>query len=138
MKSLLALVLALTVAQVSPQPSPTAVPASTASPSATPSGPIYAGNPAASFRVIAQPTGFDPDGNARWVIKTIFFDGQRRPTRIMANSDLDWLSKDGYVQWQTRMRYGQPAAILKTAHDGPLTMRVRVNMPKLGSSMVHT
>ena len=99
---------------------------------------MYVGNPATSFRVIATPEGFDPDGNARWVIKTAFYDAQHQLTRIMANSDLDWLSKDGYIQWQTRMRYGQPAAILKTTRDGPLMMTVRVNLPKLGSITVHS
>ncbi|MBV9271260.1 MAG: hypothetical protein JO165_09200 [Candidatus Eremiobacteraeota bacterium] len=138
MKSLFALVLALTIAQLSPQSSPTAVPPPSPSPTPMPTAPIYAGNPAASFRVISEPTGFDPDGNARWVIKTRFLDAQRHPTRIMANSDIDWLSKDGYVQWQTRMRYGQPGAILKATHDGPLTMTVRVNKPQLGSITVHT
>lgn len=86
----------------------------------------------------ARPLGIDPDGNARWLVVTKFFDAQGKPTRIMANSDLDYLSKDGYVQWQTRLRFGQPAAILKAHNDGPLTMTVRANTPNLGSVTVRT
>jgi len=140
MKSIVAALLAFTVAQASPQPAnaPTPVPSAAPSPAPTSTAPVYAGNPAASFRVVASPSGFDPDGNARWVITTQFYDAQGQPTRIVANSDIDWPSKDGYVQWQTRMRYGQPAAILKTTKDGPLSMTVRLNMPKIGSTVVRT
>lgn len=116
------------VAQATPTPAP--APTSTA--------PVYFGNPAARMSLDARPLGVDPDGNARWLVVTKFFDAQGNPTRIMANSDLDYLSHDGYVQWQTRLRYGQPAAILKTRKDGPMTMTVRANTPKLGSVTVHT
>ncbi|MFN2450331.1 MAG: hypothetical protein ABR508_11190 [Candidatus Baltobacteraceae bacterium] len=114
--------------------SPTPVP--NASP--TPAGLIYYGNPAVTFRVESRPLGFDPDGNARWLLIAHYFDAQGHPTRIMANSDLDWLSRDGYVQWQTRLRYGQPSAILKTHRNGVLTMIVRSNAPKLGIITLHT
>jgi len=115
---------------------PTSTPA--AHPSPTPTGLIYAGNPAARMSVESRILGFDPDGNANWLVVTHFFDAQANPTRIMANSDLDWLSRDGYVQWQTRMRYGQPSAILKTQRDGPLTLTVRANVPRLGSVRLRT
>lgn len=110
----------------------------TPTPSPQPTGLIYFGNPAAKLTVVARPLGFDPDGNARWLLVAHFLDAQGKPTRIMANSDLDWLSRDGYVQWQTRLRFGQPAAILKTHHDGQLSMVVRSNTPKLGSITVTT
>ena len=66
-----------------------------------------------------------------------FFDAHGRPTRILANSDFNWISRDGYVQWQTRLRYGQPSAILTTARDGPLAMSVQANTPKLGTHVAH-
>ncbi len=116
------------------QATPTPVP----NPSPTPTGLIYFGAPAARFSVDARPLGFDPDGNARWLLVSHFYDAQGKPTRIMANSDLDWVSRDGYVQWQTRLRYGQPSAILKTHRDGPLTMLVRANQPKLGTITLRT
>lgn len=117
---------------------PSAAPTATTAPAATPTALIYYGRPAARFALAAIPLGFDADGNARWLVVTQFFDAQGKPTRIMANSDLDWLSRDGYVQWQTRLRYGQPAAILKTHRDGPLTMAVRANVPRLGTARVRT
>lgn len=120
------------LAQATPTPAPTATP------SPQPAGLIYFGNPAAKLTVVSRPLGFDPDGNARWLIVARFLDARGKPTRIMANSDLDWISRDGYVQWQTRLRYGQPAAILKTQRDGPLRMVVRSNTPKLGSVTVTT
>ena len=110
----------------------------TPSPPPMPSGLVYYGNPAAKLTVVSRPLGFDPDGNARWLLVGRFLDAQGRPTRIMTGSDLEWLSKDGYVQWQTRLRFGQPAAILKTHRNGPLKLEVRSNTPKLGSVTVTT
>jgi hypothetical protein len=96
------------------------------------------GAPPARMTLAAQPLGFDPDGNARWLVLTKFFDSQGNPTLILANSDFSWTSRDGRVQWQTRMRFGQPAAILITNRDGPLRMRVHANQPKLGTLTVRT
>ncbi|MDQ2909185.1 MAG: hypothetical protein M3R44_07540 [Candidatus Eremiobacteraeota bacterium] len=110
----------------------------TPAPASTPTALIYFGKPAVRFRLDARALGFDADGNARWLVLTKFFDAQGNATRIMANSDIDWRSRDGYVQWQTRLRYGQPAAILKTQRNGPLTMNVRANVPRLGTVTVHT
>jgi len=107
-------------------------------PAPTPTAPVYFGKPAVRFALDARPLGFDPDGNARWLVVTKFFDAAGKPTRIMANSDVDYLSRDGYVQWQTRLRYGQPAAILKTHRDGPLAMTIRVNVPRLGKASART
>ena len=108
------------------------------SPSPTPAVPVYYGKPAAGFTADARPLGFDPDGYARWLVVARFLDSRGRPTRIMANSDLDWISRDGYVQWQTRLRFEQPSAILKTRKDGPLRMVVRSNLPLLGTVSVST
>ncbi len=107
-------------------------------PAPTPTGPVYFGKPAVRVGLDARSLGFDPDGNARWLVVTKFFDAGGRPTRIMANSDVDYLSRDGYVQWQTRLRYGQPGAILKTRRDGPLAMTIRVNAPRLAKVSAHT
>lgn len=124
----LPLLLAALLAQAQPTPAP----------SPMPSGLVYYGNPAARLTIVSRPLGFDPDGNARWLVVARFLDAQGKPTRIMTGSDLDWLSRDGYVQWQTRLRFGQPAAILKTHRDGPLQFVVRSNVPKLGSVTVES
>ncbi len=101
-------------------------------PKPTSTAPVYFGRPAVRFAVASRPLGFDPDGNARWLVVARFYDAQGKPTRIMANSDLDWNSRDGYVQWQTRLRFGQPSAIVKTSRDGVLHLSVRCNYPSLG------
>lgn len=83
--------------------------------------------------LVTRPLGFDPDGNARWLVLTKFFDAQGNPTLVMANTDFSWTSRDGRVQWQTRMRFGQPSAVLITDRDGPLRMTVHANYPKFGT-----
>ncbi len=108
------------------------------SPSPTPTGPLYAGNPAVRFTLESHPLGVDPDGDARWLLEARFFDAQGRPTRIIANSDLDWRAPGAYVQWQTRMRYGTPAAIVSTRRDGPIVVTVRANEPKIGTVVART
>jgi hypothetical protein len=122
----ISLVLAVLVAQATPSPAP------------TPDIPVYFGQPAVRMTLQTRSLGFDPDGNASWLVVTQFFDAQGKPTRIMANSNVDYESNDGYLQWQTRLAYGQPSAILHTTRDGPLTMTVRATQPDLGSITVHT
>ncbi len=108
------------------------------SPAPTPNVPVYFGRPAVRMAVDARALGFDPDGNARWLVITKFFDAQNKPTRVIANSDFAYNSRDGYVQWQTRLAYGQPSAILSTNADGPLAMTVIANEPRLASVTVRT
>ena len=109
-----------------------------ASPTPVPTGPVYVGNPAKRFALDATPLGIDPDGNARFLLVSKFFDASGAPTRILANSDVDWQSTDGYVQWQTRMRFGQPSAILATNERNRIAMRVHVRVPELGTQTVTT
>ncbi|MDE2482767.1 MAG: hypothetical protein KGN02_11300 [bacterium] len=121
-----ALALAALVAQASPLPSP------------TPTGPIYAGNPAVRFTLESHPLGVSPDGAARWLVEARFFDANGMPTRILANSDIGWSAPGAYVQWQTRMRYGTPAAIVSTTRDGPLRIEARAHVPAIGSAVAST
>jgi hypothetical protein len=107
-----------------------------ARPSPPPSTP-YFGKPPARMTLVTRPLGFDPDGNARWLVLTKFFDASGAVTRIMANSDFSWTSPNGRVQWQTRMRFGQPSAILITNRDGPIAVTAHANYPKLGTVTVH-
>jgi hypothetical protein len=86
----------------------------------------------------SRPLGFDPDGNARWLVVVRLFDAQGKPTRIMENDNFDFSSPDGYVQWQTKLAYGNPAAILRATRDGVLTMTVRANVPNLGTQTART
>ena len=123
-------------AHVLAQVSASSAPAPTPAP--TPAGPVYWGKPAVRMTVESRPLGFDPDGNARWLVVARYWDADNHPTRIMANGNVDWSSPDGYVQWQTRLRYGQPAAILKTHKRGVLTFDVHSTMPAFPAITLRT
>src|SRR5665213_1600948 len=110
----------------------------TPKPSPIPSPPVYAGNPATHFSVEKRIEGFDPDGKARLLLVAHFFDAQNNPTTILANSDLSWLADRGHVQWQNRMRYGAPAALVLVDTEGPIHVTVRANQPAIGSVAVFT
>ena len=126
----LPLLLAQLLAQLTPAPLST--------PSPAPSGPIYVGNPATHFHLESRPLGFDPDGNARWLVVVHYLDAQNNPTKIMLNSDLDYQENRGVMQWQPRMRYGQPSAVVTTSQLGPLSLTVTSNTPFKGKQIVRT
>ncbi|MDQ2991245.1 MAG: hypothetical protein M3R30_00290 [Candidatus Eremiobacteraeota bacterium] len=119
---------ALLIAQASASPAPTP----------TPDTPVYVGNPATHYRLESRPLGVDPDGTARWLVVAHFLDAQNRETTILANSDLSWDSDRGHVQWQNRMRFGSPAAMVTTTIAGPIILRVRANKPALGAQRIGT
>jgi hypothetical protein len=129
-----ALIVAALLAQVTPTPTPTPAPA----PTPTPSGPVYWGRPAVRMTVDSRPLGFDPDGNARWLLTARYWDAEGKPTRVMAGGNVDWTSGDGFVQWQTRLRYGQPSAILHAAHNGVLTMVAHSTQPNFPAITLRT
>jgi hypothetical protein len=123
---LASLVLAATQVAAAPAPTP------------TPDTPVYAGNPATHYRLESRPLGIDPDGTARWLVVAHFLDAQNVETKILANSDLSWDSDRGHVQWQNRMRYGSPAAMVTTTLAGPIVLRVRANKPAFGVQRIIT
>jgi hypothetical protein len=107
-------------------------------PSPTPDVPVYVGNAATHFTVESRPLGIDPDGRATWLLIAHFYDAQNKPTTILANSDLDWVADRGHVQWQSRMRFGSPAAIVTTDRDGIINAKITANMPHFGSVRIST
>jgi len=124
--TLASFVLATTLVAAAPAPTP------------TPDTPVYVGNPATHYRLESRPLGIDPDGTARWLVVAHFLDAQNHETKILANSDLSWESDRGHVQWQNRMRFHSPAAMVTTTLAGPITLRVRANKPALGVQRVVT
>jgi hypothetical protein len=124
-KGLLAAALLATTAVPTPAPSPSPAP-------------IYWGKPAVRMALESRPLGFDPDGNARWLVVVRLFDAAGKSTRIMENDNFDWSSGDGFVQWQTKLAYGNPSAILRTNQNGPLSLTVRTNAPNLGTTSIRT
>lgn len=122
--------LALLLSQLSPTAAP--------SPTPRPSGPVYAGNPAARLTLESRALGIDPDGYAKWLVVARYLDAQGQPTKIMLNTDLDWMPDRGTMQWQPRMRFGQPAAIVRVNVNEPIRMRVRSNKPKFSDVYAST
>jgi hypothetical protein len=116
------------LAQATVQPAP--------SPSVTPDVPVYIGNPATHFTIEQRIEGFDPDGKARLLLVAHFLDAQDQPTKILANSDLNWSADHGHVQWQNRLRYGSPAAVVLLDSDGPVVATIRANKPAIGTVIV--
>jgi len=86
--------------------------------------PVFAGAPPARLRLEAQPLDVDPDGSARWLVRAHFVDARGRPTELLGGGDVAFVPSHGSAQWQTRMRFGAPAAIVSTDVDGPLSVRV--------------
>jgi hypothetical protein len=124
-----AAMLGMTLAGATAQPTPAPAPSP---------APIYYGRPPVRMALESRPLGFDPDGNARWLVVVRLFDAQGRPTRIMENDNVDWSAPSGWVQWQPKLAYGNPAAILTTNQAGPLALTARANVPDLGTMTVHT
>jgi hypothetical protein len=93
--------------------------------------------PASAFGLDVMPLGVTPDGDARALVRVVLRDAQGHPTEIRRGGDFDYFASPGEVQWQTRLRYNGPAAIVSVHDDAPVTVRVVANRPSgLGSRSV--
>jgi hypothetical protein len=87
----------------------------------------------------SQPLGIDPSGKARWLVRVRFVDSKGRPSGFLHGGDVEFYASHGSVQWQTRTRFGAPAAIVSTAADGPLAVRaVAADPVALGEARADT
>jgi len=93
-------------------------------PSILPSAIVWRGRPAHRMLLDTWSLGTDPDGKARWVVRVRFMDAGNHLTKLLRSGDVEFRSSRGDVQWQTRMRYGGPAAIVSTTESGPVAVRV--------------
>ena len=107
-------------------------PAPAPSPIVTPIAPLppgtaalFGGAPPARIVLASQPLDVDPQGFARWLVRARFVDALGRPTELLRGGNIDFVPSHGSAQWQTRLRFGGPAAIVSTTQDGPLRVRVR-------------
>lgn len=89
----------------------------------------WVGSPANRMTLASQPLGIDPDGKARWLVRVRFVDSENRATGLLHGGDIEFHASRGSVQWQTRTRYGGPAAIVSTTADGPLAVRAAATDP---------
>jgi hypothetical protein len=122
-----ALVLVALTAQ-SPQPFawPTALPSTAPAPQPAV---LWSGSPAASFALDVEPLGVSPDGEARALVRVVLHDAGGNVVRVRRGADFDYFTDRGEAQWQTRLRYGGPAAIVTVRDDGPVHVRVVANRP---------
>ena len=101
--------------------SPTAAP--------PPGTPVFEPAPARRMSLEASPLGVSPDGFARWLVRVRFASADGAPVQLVSGGDITFVPTHGSAQWQTRLRYGGPAAIVSTTVDGPLGITVRANAP---------
>jgi hypothetical protein len=85
--------------------------------------------PGRKMLVDARPLGIDPDGAARWLVRARFVDAGGRSTELLHGGDVEFRTSRGDVQWQTRNRFGGPAAIIRTSREGPISVRAIVVDP---------
>jgi hypothetical protein len=98
---------------------------------------LWEGAPAASFSLEVEPLGVTPDGDARALVRVVLHDAGGARARLRRGADFDYFTNRGSVQWQTRLRYGGPAALVSVRDDGPVEVRVVANRPgELGTQSV--
>ena len=117
----------LLVAQ-SPAPFAWPTPMATTAPAPQPTV-LWQAAPAASFGLTVEPLGVSPDGEARALVRVVLRDESGATVKLRRGADFDYFADRGAVQWQTRLRYGGPAAIVSVRDAGPVALRVVANRP---------
>ena len=120
-------VLALSAQSAAPPGWPTPLPTTAPQPQPTV---LWQTSPAASFALDVRPLDVSPDGAARALVRVVLHDVNGAVVRLRRGADFDYFTTRGTAQWQTRLRYGGPAAIVSVRDDGPVTVRVVANRPK--------
>jgi hypothetical protein len=77
------------------------------------------------------PLDLSPDGAQRLLVRLRYRDATGAPTHLPPGGNVDVLASRGEVQWQPRLRYGDPAAIVRLTDAGPLTVRVVSDIPRV-------
>jgi len=84
------------------------------------------------------PLDVSPDGEARLLVRLHYTDAAGRRAHIASGGHVDVIASRGDVQWQPRVRYGDPAAIVRLREPGPLTLQVTSDVPRVAHSMSAT
>jgi hypothetical protein len=119
---------AIMLTAASPAPLGWPTPLATTAPAPRPTV-LWNGAPAVSFSLDVRPLDITPDGDARALVRVVLRDAQGNPASLRHGADFDYFSDRGSVQWQTRLRFGGPAAIVSVRDDGPVNVRVVANRP---------
>ncbi len=107
---------------------PTPLPSTAPAPAPTV---LWSGAPAATFALTAEPLGVSPDGAATVLVRVVLRDAGGNAVRLRRGADFDFFTDRGSVQWQTRLRFGGPAAIVSVHREGVVHVRAVANVPKL-------
>jgi hypothetical protein len=118
----------LTLTAQSPSPFAWPTPLATTAPAPQPTV-LWESAPAASFALALEPLGVSPDGDAQALVRVVLRDARGNVVKLRRGADFDYFADRGSAQWQTRLRYGGPAAIVSVRDDGPVHVRVVANRP---------
>jgi len=125
--ALSALSVLLVVAEA-PAPFAWPTPMATTAPAPQPTV-LWRNAPATSFAVTVESHGVSPDGEARALVRVVLRDGAGAVVKLRRGADFDYFTDRGEAQWQTRLRYDGPAAIVSVREAGPVALRVVANRP---------
>lgn len=81
------------------------------------------------MRLHVSNLGVDPDGHNRWLVRASFVDSKGQPTTLIHNGDIEFRSSLGQTQWQTRARFGGPAAVVSTDAAAPFVVSAEAESP---------
>jgi hypothetical protein len=122
----LALAACALIAGAQPFAWPTPLPRSTPAPQPTQ---VWSGQPATGFTLQVAPLGVTPDGEARALVRVVLHDASGAPTTLRRGGDFVFHVDHGTAQWQTRLRYGGPAAIVAVRDAVPVTIHAIGDVP---------
>jgi hypothetical protein len=90
-------------------------------------GAIFSGASPKRLVLDERVLGVSPDGVLRFLVRARFLDARGMPTTLLGGGDVAFDIVSGYAsaQWQTRLRFGGPAAIVSFARAGTATLLVR-------------
>jgi hypothetical protein len=92
----------------------------------------WSGAPAAHLSLDARSLGVAPDGAARFLVRALFTDKRGRATTPLKGGNVDFVASRGEAQWQTRLRFNAPSAVISVTEEGPSAIDVRTD-EELGS-----
>ncbi len=104
----------------------------------TPTPVVWDGAPAVQYTATLEPLDLSPEGEARVLVRVRFVDAKGKQTHLLRGGDFEFVPSRGEAQWQTRLRYGGPAAIVRVRTAGSLDLRVIAKKPAgLGTVRAH-
>jgi len=88
---------------------------------------MFSGAPPKRLVLEKRALGVSPDGALRFLVRARFLDARGMPTILVGGGDVAFDTASGHAsaQWQTRLRFGGPAAIVSFDRPGVATLLVR-------------